>query len=332
VARHQSLRAQFRRAAAKGVTVRQLTVTELEGGPTRDAMTSVAERWLATREMAPMGFLVNHELFAFPGHRRCFVAEAEGRVVGFAAIVPVPARNGWFIEDLIRSEEAPNGTAELLVDAVMRWAASADCGWLTLGMTPLAGDVAGALRLARRSTTLLYDFTGLRAFKAKLRPNEWLAVHLAFPTTQGAIASIVDVLAAFARGGFVSFGLRSLLRGPTAVLRALALLLVIWTILLALAPAQRWFAAPWMKWGWVVFDVLVAVGLFRLLRRPRRTLATALALAVTADALLTLVEALSWNVPRASSPLDGLVIVLACAAPLLGAVVLWGARLKTRAA
>jgi lysylphosphatidylglycerol synthetase-like protein (DUF2156 family) len=93
----------------------------------------------------------------------------------------------------------------------MSWAAAADCGWLTLGLAPLAGDVHGILRWARSSTRVLYDFEGVRAFKAKLRPTAWSPIHLSYPKEQSAVVTHIDALAAFAPGGLVRFGLRSLL-------------------------------------------------------------------------------------------------------------------------
>lgn len=329
LARHKSLREQLRRARAKGVLVREVTPLELGQGATRDGMARVVERWLATRSMAPMEFLVSVEPFTFPFHRRCFVAERDGKIVGFAGVVPVPARSGWFLEDLLRDPHAPNGTAELLVDAVMRWALAQGSSWLTLGLAPLAGNVAQPLRAARRGSALLYDFEGLRRYKAKLRPHSWSPVFLAHPEAQGALVSLVDALLAFTRGGFLRFGLRTLLRGPTALLRVLTVLLVPWTIVLCLAPSEQWFGAVWIQWAWVVFDVGVTLGLLSLLRSPSRWLVSALAVAVTADACLTLVQAALWNWRRARGALDYVVIGLACAAPMLAALVLWGAR-RTR--
>jgi len=329
LAGHRSLREQLRRARAKGVTVRRLEAAELAAGPTREAMQRLADRWLATREMAPMGFLVHVDPFSFPEARRCFVAEIDGRLVAFAGLIPVPARGGWFLEDLLRDPEAPNGTGELLVDAVMRWAAATGVDWLTLGLAPLAGAVAAPMRLARRGGALLYDFEGIRAYKAKLRPNAWTPIYLAFPPDQGALRSIFESLAAFARGGFLRFGVRTLLRGPTSLVRFLAALLVPWTALLALAPAQPWFPSPAVKWSWVGFDVLLAAGLFRLLGRWRQGLATALASAVSLDAALTLAQAVLWNAPRTRGLLDGLVVAAACAGPALAALLLWGA-IRTR--
>lgn len=324
--RRRSLREQLRRARAKGVQVREVMAGELEAGDTRQGIEQVAERWLRSRAMAPMDFLVRLELFSFSQERRCFVAERDGRVLGVAGVVPVPARGGWFIEDLVRDPAAPNGTGELLIDAVMRWAAGQGATWLTLGLSPLAGEVSPLLRAARKSGALLYDFKGLRTYKAKLEPQQWLPIYLSYPPSQSAWLSLLDALAAFTRTGFWGFGWRTLTRGPIAVVRGLAVLLLPWTLVLALAPAQQWFAYAWIKWCWVAFDVLIAVGLFRFLHKRNTSTLTALAVAVTLDALVTPIEALTWNVPRARGLVDGAIIALACAAPVLASIVLWGAR------
>ncbi len=324
LAEHKSLREQLRRARAKGVTTREVLAAELESGPTREAIARVVDRWLTTRGMAPMGFLVQVEPFTFPAHRRCFVAEREGRVVAFAGVVPVPARSGWFIEDLVRDPKAPNGTGELLIDRVMRWAADAGSEWLTLGLAPLAGNVPAPLRAVKKGGALLYDFEGLRAYKAKLSPSSWSPIYLSYPRSQGALISIVDCLRAFS-GGFVSFAVRSLWRGPTGVLRLLTLLLAPWTVLLAFAPAEHWFYRAELKWAWIVFDLLVLAGLCRLLYKRETSLLTWLAVAVSFDALLTPLQAVLWNV-HSARPLEYPVLVVACAAPPLAAVALWGAR------
>jgi phosphatidylglycerol lysyltransferase len=324
--RRRSLREQLRRARAKGVSVREVTAAELTAGHTHEGIARVAERWQKAHRLAPMDFLVRLELFSFTDDRRCFVAERDGRVVGVAGVVPVSARPGWFIEDLVRDPTAPNGTAELLIDGVMRWASQQGSNWLTLGLAPLAGDVSPLLRAARSSGRLLYDFKSLRSYKAKLDPEQWARVFLAYPASQGALRSVLDALWAFTRTGFWSFGWRTLTRGPIVVVRALAVLLLPWTLLLALAPAEAWFGGVWLKWSWVVFDLAVAAGLFRFLYKRRTASLTALAVAVTLDALLTPLQAVLWNLPRARRPLDYVLITLACLAPLLASIVLWGAR------
>src|SRR5262249_6434098 len=121
------VRAQLRRARAKGVEVRALAPGELGAAeaPARPAVEELIRRWLASRPMPPMRFLLQVQAFSDLEERRCFVAEQRGRVVGFLAAVPVYARGGWLFEDLLRDPAAPNGTVELLVDAAMRALAAA---------------------------------------------------------------------------------------------------------------------------------------------------------------------------------------------------------------
>jgi lysylphosphatidylglycerol synthetase-like protein (DUF2156 family) len=213
----KSLREQLRRARAKGVVARSVSPAELAAGsPTRRAVESVIAGWLASRAMAPMGFLVDVQPFAFADERRYMVAEQDGRVVAFLAAVPVFARGGWFIENLVRRPDAPNGTAELLIDATMRRLAGEGSHYVTLGLAPLAGSVTGWLRVAREQTRALYDFEGLRTFKAKLRPGAWEPIHLAYMPDAMSTVALFDVLTAFARGSVTRFGVETLLRalGP----------------------------------------------------------------------------------------------------------------------
>lgn len=210
--KHRSLREQLRRARAKGVVVRKLHPAELGPGPTRAAIEALCQRWLGSRALAPLDFLVRLELFEHAEERQSFVAERGEEILGFAGLVPVPARHGWFLEDLIRDPAAQSGTSELLVDAAMREAARGGAPWFTLGLAPLSGAVPAPLRLARSAGGMLYDFRGLRAFKAKLRPSAWTPIYLGFPREQGPVRSLFDGLAAFTGGGFLRFGLRSLAR------------------------------------------------------------------------------------------------------------------------
>jgi phosphatidylglycerol lysyltransferase len=231
----------------------------------------------------------------------------------------------------VRAPEAPNGTTETLIDHALRWAAGQGAAFLTLGLAPLAGDVPAPLRLARRAGRALFDFEGLRAFKAKLRPTRWDRAFLSFQPEVGAARAVLDVLAAFARGGLLRFGLRTLMRGPMIVVRLLAWLLIPWTILLASVDAQTWFPRPAIKWAWVVFDAGVAIALGLLCRRWRDGLARAVTVAIGADAALTLFEGVAWNAPRTTTLPGAAVLVLAIAAPIAAFTTLWRARVRGRA-
>ena len=323
----RSMREQLRRARAKGVVVRPIALPEMAPGhTTRVQVEALIARWLASRPIAPMGFLVQIDPFTFPEERRYFLAEREGKVVAFLGIIPIFARHGWFFEDFLRDPDAPNGTVELLVDAGMRAAAAASIPVVTLGLVPLAGDVTSWLRAARRVGRSLYDFDGLRAFKAKFKPTAWDPIFLSYPPRGNSFVAVFDTLTAFARGGLLRFGLKTLLRGPDVVVRALAILLFVWTVLLALPTSAGYFPSPACQYGWVAFDVGLGLGLLALARRWRQPLADLVAGAVTLDAIVTVVQAFSYELPRRRDALDVIVVVIAMLAPAVASMLLWNAR------
>ena len=329
--RSKSLREQLRRARAKGVQVREVSAAEVAAAGTegRRRVELLLGQWLAQKSMAPMGFLVGVELFGFAGERRFFVAEHEGVWVALLAIVPVYARAGWLFEDLLRSAAAPNGVAELLIDAAMRAVAASGSRYVTLGLAPLAGEVPPALRLARNLGAVLYDFDGVRAFKAKLLPSRWDPIDLAYASRGSAPRALQAALSAFAGGGLLRFGLATALRGPPVIVRLLAALLIPWTAALALAGGPRWFPSAGVRLAWVLFDTGLALALWRLAKRWRDGLALALASVISLDALVTLVEAAVHNLPRITGPGDGVVVGMGVAAPIAASCVMWGA-LSTR--
>lgn len=210
-----SVREQLRRARAKGVRVRRLSPAELGDARLRRAIERLIERWQGGKALPPMGFLVRLDPFELAEQRRLLIAAgAQSAPLGLAALAPVHARRGWFLEHLVRAPGAPNGTAELLVDAAMREAAALASGYFTLGLAPLAGDVPGWLGLARHAAPL-YDFRGLQAFKAKFRPQHWAPIHLSHARAQAPLSALRESLRAFARGGLLSFALEALRRAPS---------------------------------------------------------------------------------------------------------------------
>lgn len=333
VAVSRSLRSQLRRAEHKGVSVRRVVPNEVAPGtPLRAALDALVVRWKASRAMAEMGYLVQLEPFVLAEERMIFVAERDGSPVAFLSMAPVYARAGWLFEDLLRESTAPNGTSELLVDAGMRALAASGCRWATLGLAPLAGDVQPLLVRIRSIARPLFNFNGLYAFKAKLKPARWESVWLTYPASRSAYRALLDALVAFAGGSLLGFGLRTLWRGPKPVLAAMAALLVPWTVVLLLLPTDRWYPAPWMQWGWAGFDAALCVLIGALAYKWRPAWGVVAAVAVTADVLLTGVQAVVWYLPRVQSAWDVLWTAVACCAPALASVVLWGTVRRQRRA
>ncbi len=197
----RSLREQLRRARAKGVQVRRLKPEELRPGTcTRMALERLSQSWLSSKGGPALTFLLHLQLFSFLDQRRSFIAEREGVPVGLLSAIPIYGRQGWFFEDLVRAPDAPNGTAESLIDAAMRECAAEDCGHVTMGLVPLSGELPLWLRLVRRVGGHFYDFDGLLRFREKLRPHAWEPVQICFPESQSTVTAAWDVLASVTGG------------------------------------------------------------------------------------------------------------------------------------
>jgi phosphatidylglycerol lysyltransferase len=325
------LREQLRRAGAKGVTTRVVRPEELaDGAPLRVEVDRLTLAWLATRPMEPLGFLVAVEPFHLPDAHLYLVAERGGTVVQFLSAVPIYGRSGWLLEDMLRSPAAPNGTTELLINTVMD--AVDGRAWVTPGLTPLSGAVPQWLRWVSAITRPLYDFAGLRRFRARLHPARWDPVWLIWD--RGAsVPVVIDVLRAFADGRLIRFACRSLVRHPNGPPWAVAVPLVVWTGVLSVTAAFG--QAPLVGFstaelaGWIAFDAGLAWGLFRVARRPRVRGLTY----VTAAAAFDMVQSI-WHirdVGLGSTPWSAVLRTLAVAGPIAGtAALLWALMLARR--
>jgi phosphatidylglycerol lysyltransferase len=328
----KSLREQVRRASSKQVVVRRLTPDATSSSWVMDqrAAEALMTEWIGAKSIPALGFLVALHPFSFCNERRYYVATRGSSHVGFAAVTPVFGRDGWFIENLIRSHDAPNGTIESLVDATMRDAAASGSDFVTLGLAPLAGAVVPWLRAARKFGSVFFNFSGLEAFKAKFRPKEWCPIYLTYPRGQSGFLAVYDSLVAFAMGGLFRFGLRALLWGPSIVLRTLAVLLVPWTLLVASANSTYWFPSPLVKWAWVAFDTGICVALVSMRTKHAGILPAAVTAFIAVDALITTAEALIFNVPRIRHWPEYLVVLIAIMAPAFATVILWNVRERGR--
>jgi phosphatidylglycerol lysyltransferase len=227
---HASLRAQLHRARNKGVVVAEEGTAGADPG-----VRQVLAEWLAARGLPPLHFLVEPSTLDRLDDRRVFVARRDGAVVGFTVLSPVPARQGWLVEQFVRGRGAPNGTIEALLAAAARAADDAGSGYLTLGLAPLShrgapppaagtplwlGALLGWVRAHGRR---FYDFDGLDAFKAKFRPERWDPVYaIAAVRRPGAPfppRALWAIAAAFGGGSPVALGVRALARAGAAEVR-----------------------------------------------------------------------------------------------------------------
>lgn len=206
--KHSSLRAQINRARNKGVVVAEWGLEQ----PTRRAeLQACLEEWLATRPFPTLRFLTAPVDLGEMQDRRLFVASSGDKVIGFLIATPVPDRNGWLIEQIVRGRAAPNGMAELLVGAAMEALAAGGAEYVTLGLAPLSqrGETGSEakeswLRLlltwVRAHGRRFYNFDGLDTFKAKFRPDSWEPLYAIVNTKSFSFTALYAIAAAFSEG------------------------------------------------------------------------------------------------------------------------------------
>ena len=199
-----SLRAQLNRARNKDVAV---TRWPSETAMNHPALQRCLDQWLADRGLPTLHFLVEPDTLGTLADRHVFVAERAEEPVGFLVLTPVPARQGWLVEQIIRGDKAPNGTAALLLDAAMRDAAASGSTYLTLGLSPLSTRapvskpnpawLRASLRWMRAHGRRFYNFQGLDAFKAKFVPDRWDPITAISTESRPSLGTLYAIADAF---------------------------------------------------------------------------------------------------------------------------------------
>ena len=180
--RAKKARAGVNQARRAGVSVAE--VVEADERLIREA-TCLCKSWLNTRRSAVrFGWLFAVDLFQHKELKKYFTArDATGKLVGFLAASPIPARDGWYLEDILRRRDAPNGTTDLLVVEALESLKRAGAKLATLGTVLMAteGDqdvqvsplLSKGMRFVTDCCSILYNFDGVRRFKAKFAPSWW---------------------------------------------------------------------------------------------------------------------------------------------------------------
>jgi phosphatidylglycerol lysyltransferase len=222
-----SLRAQLNRGRNKGLVVERWEAERAAGHP---ELERCLEEWLATRGLPPLHFLVEPETLGRLWDREIFVALLRGVVVGFLVASPIPARQGWLIEQTIRGHDAPNGTSELLVDAAWRHLAERGAAYVTLGLSPLSRRsgfeqvkqhllLRALLAWVRAHGRRFYNFDGLDAYKAKYMPERWEPIYAITSERRLGLGTLYAIAGAFGRMPPPLLVLRALFRAVRQELR-----------------------------------------------------------------------------------------------------------------
>jgi phosphatidylglycerol lysyltransferase len=227
---HASLRAQLHRARNKGVEIAEWPRERATASP---ALTRLLDEWLGGRGLPSLHFLIEPQTLGRLWDRRVFVAERAGAPVAFLVASPVPARAGWLVEQIVRGGDAPNGTTELLVAAAMDALARDGARYATLGLAPLSTRAAIpappmprwlelTFAWTRAHGRRFYDFDGLDAFKAKLRPTSWEGIYAISHERRFSVRTLRAIAEAFSGGSATALVARAVWRAMRDEARRLA--------------------------------------------------------------------------------------------------------------
>lgn len=186
------LRANLNQGKRSGISV--VEVSKINE-PFEAEVEQLCQSWLKTRCAAvKFGWLFDLSPFQLAEYKRFFTArDVNGKLTGLLAASPIPAREGWYLEDVLRSSDAPNGTTDLLICEAFRTFATEGAKLATLGTVPLASDgedtlstnrnflTNQTLKFSRSHFNALYRFEGLRRFKARFVPNWWESEYVLAP-------------------------------------------------------------------------------------------------------------------------------------------------------
>lgn len=225
----QSLRAQIYRAKNKQVTT-HIIGPDLQWD---DGITVVPElervlsEWIASRPLPPMHFLVEPDTLQRLEDRVVVIAAMEKRIIGFCIASPIPLRNGWLIEQIVRGNDAPNGTAELLLDEMIRRLHIRGAAMVTLGLSPLSRHyhtpfehpvwLKTLLNFTRLYGRYFYNFDGLDMFKAKFLPVEWEPVYAVTNEQKPTLTTLYAIATAFSGMSPVGFVLKGLMKSAVRI-------------------------------------------------------------------------------------------------------------------
>jgi phosphatidylglycerol lysyltransferase len=180
----KKMRAGVNQARRAGVEVQEISGEVNDSVKHETAL--LCSHWLESRRAGTsFSWLVALDPFLNSEYKKYFAARVNGKLAGFLVATPISARKGWYLEDVLREPDAPQGTATLLVAEALTRLKAEGALLATLGTAPLATEgeddvttgehpmVDRALRGTARRFSRVYNFEGLRRFKSKFAPSYW---------------------------------------------------------------------------------------------------------------------------------------------------------------
>lgn len=139
----------------------------------------VSSSWLKARQ-GPQIYLAPVDLFATRVGKRWIYAKYNNKVIGVVLLHQIEARQGWLVQLLLTSPDAPNGTSEFLVSSTIDILRKEGCSYLSFGaaLKEEIGTIQGLgkpscylARLIYRGAKKIFPLDGRRKYWKKFSPE-----------------------------------------------------------------------------------------------------------------------------------------------------------------
>jgi lysylphosphatidylglycerol synthetase-like protein (DUF2156 family) len=195
------LRKKVRQSSRKGIEIYEYAGDDLQ---IEQSMEQVATAWVQSRKGVQM-YLAVPSLFADRLGKRWFYAKHEGRIIGFALLNKLQSHQGWLLNNVMVSKDAPSGVSEHLVISALQTLEKEQCRCVLIGPVPTKelGKVIGlgqiAILLAGwtfKALKKIGRLDGHEIFWEKFQP-ELRSSYLLFPKNRFRLSGIIALLRAF---------------------------------------------------------------------------------------------------------------------------------------
>lgn len=194
-----SLAYQIRRSHHKGTVVRPAAGSDFI------QIKECVEKWQSQKKPLKLYFMTDPQIAIHSEGRRQWIAKNGDRIVGTLVATPIPAENGWLLEQWIRHPDAPNGTIEHIIDEAISQLYLEGAQRITMGLCPLAESVHHPLpaihkftfTIGKIATAWFYRPTSLTKFKLKFMFPLHEPIYAVFSSKWTLPLSFFDISLAF---------------------------------------------------------------------------------------------------------------------------------------
>ena len=185
----KSLRWCLNRARRAGLEVGEYRASDGRRPELEREIANVVSAWESGLPTIPARSILQTSPLLHVEDKRLFTARRDGRLEAVLACSPVPAAEGWYLEDLVRVPGAAVGASELLVVEALQRLAFSGAQMASLGVAPSLNHAGQIDRRARILLAALrplvsgidrrYRFQALTSYKEKFRPTSWRPRYVA---------------------------------------------------------------------------------------------------------------------------------------------------------